>query len=82
MHLYKHVLFFYLIILFYMHSLSKTRSPFYITVHEAKDVLIRDISLVNRVQLTVLVSVVKDMLFNCMTINDVNLDVSQLLYIH
>ena len=46
-----------LIVLFYMDSLNKTISRFYIKVHEAKNVLIEDIGLVNRVHLTVLVSV-------------------------
>jgi len=48
---------FELIVLFYMDSLSKTRSRSYIKVHEAKKALIKDISLVNRVHLTVLVTV-------------------------
>ena len=43
--------------LFYMDSLNKTRSLFYIKVHEAKKALIKDIGPVNRVHLTVLVSV-------------------------
>jgi len=46
-----------LIFLFYMDSLNKTRSLFYIKVHEAKKALIKDIGPVNRVHLTVLVSV-------------------------
>ena len=40
-----------------MDSLNKTRSLFYIKVHEAKNALIKDISPVNKVHLTVLVSV-------------------------
>jgi len=43
--------------LFYMDSLTKTRSLFYIKVHEAKKALIKDIGPVNRVHLTVLFSV-------------------------
>jgi len=39
-----------------MDSLNKTRSLFYIKVHEAKKALIKDIGPVNRVHLTVLVS--------------------------
>jgi len=42
-----------------MDSLIKTRSLFYIEVHEAKKALIKDIGPVNRVYLTVLVSVEK-----------------------
>jgi len=38
-------------------SLNETRSLFYIKVHEAKKTLIKDIGPVNRVYLTVLVSV-------------------------
>jgi len=44
-----------LVVLFYMGSLNKTRSLFYIRVHEAKKALIKDIGPVNRVHLTVLV---------------------------
>ena len=40
-----------------MDSLNKTRSPFYIKVHEAKKALIKDIGPVSRSHLTVLVSV-------------------------
>jgi len=40
-----------------MDSLNKTRSLFYIKVHEAKKELIKDIGPVNRIHLTVLVSV-------------------------
>jgi len=46
-----------LIVIFYMDSLNKTRSLFYIKVHEAKKALIKDISPVNGDHLTVLVSV-------------------------
>jgi len=46
-----------LIVLFYMDSLNKTRSLFYIKIHEEKKTLIKDIGTVNRVHLTVLVSV-------------------------
>jgi len=46
-----------LIVLFYTDSLNKTRSLFYIKVREAKKALIKDIGPVNRVHLTVLVSV-------------------------
>jgi len=42
--------------LFYMDSLNKTRSLFYIRVHEEKKALVEDIGPVNRVHLTVLVS--------------------------
>ena len=52
------LIWFDLIVLFYMDSLNKTRSLFYIKVHEAKKALIKDIGLVNRVHLTALVSVV------------------------
>jgi len=51
------LIWFELIVLFYMDSLNKTRSLFYIKVHEAKKALIKDIGPVNRVHLTVLVSV-------------------------
>jgi len=40
-----------------MDSWNKTKSLFYIKVHEAKKSLVKDISPVNRVHLTVLVSV-------------------------
>ena len=40
-----------------MNSLNKTRSLLYIKVHEVKKGLIKDIGPVNRVHLTVLVSV-------------------------
>ena len=40
-----------------MDSLNRTRRIFYIKVHEAKKALIKDIGPVNRVYLTVLVSV-------------------------
>jgi len=40
-----------------MDSLNKTRGLFYIKVHETKNALIKDISPVNRIRLTVLVSV-------------------------
>jgi len=40
-----------------MDSLNKTGSLFYIKVHEAKKTLIKDIGPVNRVYLTVLVSI-------------------------
>ena len=40
-----------------MDSLNKTRSLFYIKVHEAKKALIEDIGPVKRVHLTVLVSI-------------------------
>ena len=40
-----------------MDSLNKTRSLFYIKVHEEKKALIKDIGPVNRVHLTVLLSV-------------------------
>ena len=40
-----------------MDSLNKTRSLFYIKVHEAKKALIKYISPVNRIHLTILVSV-------------------------
>jgi len=46
-----------LIVLFYMDGLNKTRSLFYIKVHEVKKALIKDIGPVNRVHLTYLVSV-------------------------
>ena len=49
-----------------MESLNKTRSFFYIEVHEAKKPLIKDIGLVNRVHLTVLVSV-EDIYILCIT---------------
>jgi len=42
-----------------MDSLNKTRSLFYIKVHEVKNALIKDIGSVNRVHLTVLVSIEK-----------------------
>ena len=42
-----------------MDSLNKTRSLIYIKVHEAKQALIKDIGPVNRVHLTVLVSIEK-----------------------
>jgi len=45
--------------LIYMDSLNKTRSLFYITVHEVKKTLIKDIGLVNRVHFTILVSIEK-----------------------
>jgi len=45
--------------LFYIDSLNKTRSLFYIKVYEAKKALIKDIGSVNRVHLTVLVSIEK-----------------------
>jgi len=49
---------FYLIILFYMDSLNKTRSLFDIKVHESKKALFKKtIGPVNRVHLTVLISV-------------------------
>ena len=50
-------LWFDLIVLFYMDSLNKTRSLFDIKVYEAKKALIKDIGPVNRVHLTVLISV-------------------------
>jgi len=40
-----------------MDSLNTTRSLFYIKVHETKKALIKDIGPVNRIHLTVLVSV-------------------------
>jgi len=40
-----------------MDSLNKTRSLFYIKVYEVKKALIKDIGPVNRVHLTVLISV-------------------------
>jgi len=40
-----------------MDSLNKTRSLFYIRAHETKKALIKDIGPVNRVNLTVLVSI-------------------------
>jgi len=40
-----------------MDSLNKTRILFYIKVHEARKALTKDIGLVNRVHLTVLVCV-------------------------
>ena len=43
-----------MIVLFYMDSLNRTSSLFYIKVHEAKKALIKNIGLVNRVHLTVL----------------------------
>ena len=46
-----------LMVLFYTDSLNKIRSLFYIKVHEAKKALIKNVSPVNRVRLTVLVSV-------------------------
>ena len=49
--------FFDLIILSYMDSLNKIRNLFYITVHEEKNALIKDISWVNRIHLTILISV-------------------------
>jgi len=42
-----------LIVLFYVGSINKTRSLFYIKVHEEKKALIKDIGPVNRVNLTV-----------------------------
>jgi len=42
-----------------MDSLIKTRSLFYIKFHEAEKALIKDIGLVNRVHLTVLVRIEK-----------------------
>ena len=48
---------FYLIVLFYIDSLNKTRSLFYIKVHEAKKALIKDIGPINRAHLTDLVRV-------------------------
>jgi len=42
-----------LIVLFYMDSLNKTKSLFYIKVREPKKALIKDIGPVNRVHLTV-----------------------------
>jgi len=48
-----------LTVLFYMDNLNKTRSLFYIKVHEAKKALIKDIGSVNRAHLTVLVSIGK-----------------------
>jgi len=48
-----------LIVLFYMDSLNKTRSLFYIKVHVATKALIKDIVPVNRVHLTVLVTIEK-----------------------
>ena len=53
------VIWFDLIVLFYMDSLNKTRSLLYIKVHEATKALIKDIGPVNRVHLTVLVSIEK-----------------------
>jgi len=44
-------------VLFYTDSLIKTRSLFYIKVHEAKKASIKDIGPVNRVHLAVLVSI-------------------------
>jgi len=46
-------------VLFYMDRLNKTRSLFYIKVHEAEKPLIKGIGSVNRVHLTVLLSVEK-----------------------
>jgi len=46
-----------LIVLFYVDSLNKSRSLFYIKVDKAKKALIKDIGPVNRVHLTVLVRV-------------------------
>jgi len=48
-----------LIGLFYMDSLNETRSLFYNKVHEVKKALIKGTSPVNRVHLTVLVSIKK-----------------------
>ena len=45
------------IVLFYMDSLNKTKSLFYIKFHEMMKALIKDTGLVNRVHLTVLVSI-------------------------
>ena len=45
-----------LIVLFYMDSLNKTRSLFYIKEHEVKKALIKDINQVNKVHLTVKLS--------------------------
>ena len=50
-----------LIVLFDMDSLNKTRSLFYIKVHEVKKALIKDIGPVNRVHLTVLVRIEKSL---------------------
>ena len=47
------------LILFYMDSLNKTSSLFYIKVHETKKALIKDIGPVNGVHLAILVSVEK-----------------------
>jgi len=55
----KALIWFDLIVLFYMDSLNKTRILFYIKVHEVKKALIKDIGPVNRVHLTVLVSIEK-----------------------
>ena len=57
MHLQPHSILFDWIVLFYMDSLNKTRSLFYIKVHEPKKALIEDISRVNRVHLAVLIRV-------------------------
>jgi len=43
-----------LIVLFYIGSVNKTRSLLYIKVHEEKKALIKDISRVNRLHLTVM----------------------------
>jgi len=45
------------IIYIWFDSLNKTRSLFYIEIHEAKDALLKDVCPINRVDLTVLVSV-------------------------
>jgi len=55
----KFTYWFDLIVLFYVDSLNKTRSLFYIKVHETKKALIKDIGPVNRVHLTVLFSIEK-----------------------
>ena len=57
------VIWFDLIVLFYMDSLNETRSHFYINVQEVKKALIKDIGPVNRVHLTVLVSIEKIYIF-------------------
>ena len=46
-----------LIVLFYIDRLNKTESLIYIKVHEVKKALIKDTGPVNRVHLTVLVSI-------------------------
>jgi len=48
-----------LVVLFYTESLNKTRFFVYIKVHVAKKALIKEIGPVNRVHLTVLVSIEK-----------------------